>query len=49
VDFSKNVIIAPVYVSYEGFDEGFHIDELFSFVLEGTDLDHCEHESFELL
>jgi hypothetical protein len=42
VDLSKNVISAPLYVSYEGFDEGFQIDELFSFVLEGTNLDHCE-------
>jgi hypothetical protein len=49
VDFSKNVISAPVYVSYEGSDEGFQIDELFSFVLEGTELDHCEQEPIEVL
>jgi hypothetical protein len=36
VAFPENVISAPVYVSYEGSDEGFQIDELFSFVLEGT-------------
>ena len=49
VDFSKNVISAPIYASYEGPDEGFQIDELFSFVLEGIDINHCGQELVEFL
>jgi len=36
-------------VIYEGFDEGFQNDESFSFILEGTKLDHCEQEPIEVL
>jgi len=47
VDSSKNVISAPAYGSYEGSDEEFHINELFSFVLKDIKLDNSEQELVE--